>query len=165
MLLTLFSGENEGLLFGVFGVIIILFLLVDLGFFHKAHQKVTQREALLQSLFWVAVSVCYGMVIYFYGEGPTASFEFFSAYVTEKALSIDNIFVILLILRYFNVKEEYYHNILFGDTGSHCISGHFHIRGGIPHRTVPLDTLHLRSIPDLLRGEDLQRRRGYGNRT
>jgi tellurite resistance protein TerC len=113
MLLTLFSGENEGLLFGVFGVIIILFLLVDLGFFHKAHQKVTQREALLQSLFWVAVSVCYGMVIYFYGEGPTASFEFFSAYVTEKALSIDNIFVILLILRYFNVKEEYYHNILF----------------------------------------------------
>ncbi|MEQ8583972.1 MAG: TerC family protein [Marinoscillum sp.] len=113
MLLTLFSGENEGLLFGVFGVIIILFLLVDLGFFHKAHQKVSQREALLQSLFWVAVSVCYGMVIYFYGEGPTASFEFFSAYVTEKALSIDNIFVILLILRYFNVKEEYYHNILF----------------------------------------------------
>ncbi|MEQ9402010.1 MAG: TerC family protein [Cyclobacteriaceae bacterium] len=113
MLLSLFSGHNEGLLFGVFGVIIVIFLIVDLGVFHKKHQKVTQREALLQSLFWVAVSVAYGMIIYFYGEGPQATLEFFSAYVTEKALSVDNIFVILLILRYFKVKEEYYHNILF----------------------------------------------------
>lgn len=113
MLLSLFSGHNEGLLFGVFAVIIIIFLIVDLGLFHKKHQKISQREALLQSLFWVAVSVIYGFLIYFYGEGPTASVEFFSAYVTEKALSVDNIFVILLILKYFKVKEEYYHNILF----------------------------------------------------
>jgi tellurite resistance protein TerC len=113
MLLSLFSGQNEGLLFGVFGVVIILFLVVDLGLFHKKHQKVSQREAILQSLFWVFVSVCYGMLIYFYGEGPAATLEFFSAYVTEKALSVDNIFVILLILKYFKVKEEYYHNVLF----------------------------------------------------
>ncbi len=113
MLLSLFSGHNEALLFGVFGVIIVIFLIVDLGLFHKKHQKVTQREALLQSLFWVAVSIAYGILIYFYGEGQGATLEFFSAYVTEKALSVDNIFVILLILRYFNVKEEYYHNILF----------------------------------------------------
>ncbi|NQZ74801.1 MAG: TerC/Alx family metal homeostasis membrane protein [Ekhidna sp.] len=113
MLLTLFSGQNEGLLFGVFGVIIVIFLIVDLGFFHKKHHKISQREALLQSIFWVLVSVGYGALIYFYGEGSAATLEFFSAYVTEKALSVDNIFVILLILRYFNVKEEYYHNILF----------------------------------------------------
>lgn len=113
MLLSLFSGHNEGLLFGVFGVVIVIFLIVDLGLFHKKHQKVSQREALMQSLFWVAVSVSYGFLIYFYGEGPTASVEFFSAYVTEKALSVDNIFVILLILKYFKVKEEYFHNILF----------------------------------------------------
>jgi len=113
MLLTLFSGKNEGLLFGVFGIIIFAFLLVDLGVFHKSHHKVSQKEALLQSLFWVAVSVAYGTVLYFYGAGEQATFEFFSAYVTEKALSVDNIFVILLILRYFKVKEEYYHSILF----------------------------------------------------
>ncbi|MEQ6167337.1 MULTISPECIES: TerC family protein [unclassified Ekhidna] len=113
MLLNLFTGQNEGLLFGVFGVIIVLFLIVDLGVFHKKHQKVSQKEALQQSIFWVLVSVGYGILIYFYGEGPAATLEFFSAYVTEKALSVDNIFVILLILRYFNVKEEYYHNILF----------------------------------------------------
>lgn len=113
MLLSLFSGQNEGLLFGVFGIIIVIFLIVDLGVFHKKHQKVSQREALQQSIFWVLVSVGYGLLIYFYGEGSGATLEFFSAYVTEKALSVDNIFVILLILRYFNVKEEYYHNILF----------------------------------------------------
>lgn len=113
MLLSLFSGQNEGLLFGVFGVIIIVFLIVDLGVFHKKHEKVSQKEALKQSIFWVLVSVGYGLLIYFFGEGSVATLEFFSAYVTEKALSVDNIFVILLILRYFKVKEEYYHNILF----------------------------------------------------
>lgn len=113
MLLNIFGGQNEGILFGVFGVIIVLFLIVDLGVFHKKHQKVSQKEALQQSIFWVLVSCGYGTLIYFYGEGGGATLEFFSAYVTEKALSVDNIFVILLILRYFNVKEEYYHNILF----------------------------------------------------
>ena len=113
MLLNLFGGQNEGILFGVFVIIIVLFLIVDLGLFHKKHQKVSQKEAIQQSTFWVLVSVGYGILIYFYGENPKSALEFFSAYVTEKALSVDNIFVILLILRYFNVKEEYYHNVLF----------------------------------------------------
>ena len=113
MLLAIFSGQNEGILFGVFGIVIILFLIVDLGVFNKKHHKVSQKEELNQSLFWVAVSVASGFLIYFFGEGKASTWEFFSAYVTEKALSVDNIFVILLILRYFKVKEEYYHNILF----------------------------------------------------
>ena len=113
MLLALFSGQNEGILFTVFGAVIILFLLVDLGVFHRADQKISQRDALLQTLFWVSVSVAYAFLIYFYGEGPEATWEFFSAYVTEKALSVDNIFVIILILKYFQVKEEYFHSILF----------------------------------------------------
>lgn len=113
MLLSIFSGRNEALLFGVFGVVIILFLIVDLGFFNKKHHKISQKEALQQSIFWVLVSCIYGGLIYYFGEGSKATLEFFSAYVTEKALSVDNIFVILLILRYFNVKEEHYHNILF----------------------------------------------------
>lgn len=113
MLLSLFSGHNEGLLFAVFGVVIVVFLIVDLGVFHKKHQKITQREALIQSIFWVLVSAVYGLLIYLYGGGSQDALEFFSAYVTEKALSVDNIFVILLILRYFKVKEEYYHNVLF----------------------------------------------------
>lgn len=107
------EGQNEGLLFSVFAVIIVIFLIVDLGFFHKKSEKVSQGEALRQSLFWVGVSIGYGMLIYYFGEGPAATWEYFSAYVTEKALSIDNIFVIILILKFFQVKEEYYHGILF----------------------------------------------------
>lgn len=113
MILALLTGQNEGLLFGIFAIVIVLFLVVDLGVFHKKHHKISQKEALQQSIFWVAVSVAYGLVIYFFGEGKASTLEYFSAYVTEKALSVDNIFVILLILRFFKVKEEYYHNILF----------------------------------------------------
>lgn len=113
MLLALFSGKNEMLLFGIFGVVILLFLVVDLGLVHKKAHKISQKDALIQTIFWVAVSVIFGLLIYFFAGGPKDALEFFSAYVTEKALSVDNIFVILLILRYFNVKEEYYHDILF----------------------------------------------------
>lgn len=113
MLLALFSGKNEMLLFGIFGVVILLFLVVDLGLVHKKAHKISQKDALIQTIFWVAVSVVFGILIYFFAGGPKDALEFFSAYVTEKALSVDNIFVILLILRYFNVKEEYYHDILF----------------------------------------------------
>lgn len=132
MLLSVLGGKNEPILFGVFGAVIILFLLVDLGVFHKKHHKISQKEALLQSIFWVAVSCVYGAIIYFKGGGSQDAIEFFSAYVTEKALSVDNIFVILLILRYFNVKEEYYHNILFwGILGAIVFRAIFIFLGGL----------------------------------
>lgn len=101
------------MLFGIFSLLIILFLAVDLGFLHKKTKKITQKDALLQTIFWILISCGFSVLIYFYGGGQKDTLQFFSAYVTEKALSVDNIFVILLILRYFNVKEEYYHGILF----------------------------------------------------
>jgi tellurite resistance protein TerC len=62
----------------------------------------------------VVISTLFGVLIYIYDDGgATAAVEYFSAYLTEKALSIDNIFVILLILKYFQVKEDYYHKVLF----------------------------------------------------
>jgi tellurite resistance protein TerC len=116
-LLSLFSTEETHLLI-IFGIIITLFLVIDLGVFNKKAHKISTRSALYQSIFWVVVSVAFGYLIYLYdnGEeytGAEQSLTFFSAYLTEYALSVDNIFVILLILRYFRVKEEYYHNILF----------------------------------------------------
>ncbi|MDW3212257.1 MAG: TerC family protein [Reichenbachiella sp.] len=113
MILNLFSGTNEALLFGIFGIVIILFLAVDLGLVHKGPSKITQKDALLQTIFWIVVSCIFGGLIYFFGGGADDALEYFSAYVTEKALSVDNIFVILLILRYFKIKDEYYHDILF----------------------------------------------------
>ncbi|HNP20175.1 MAG TPA: TerC family protein [Fulvivirga sp.] len=113
LIISFLENTHELTLFGLFGFIILLFLVIDLGFFNKKAHKISTRSALYQSIFWVAISVGFGYLIYSYGDGADASITFFTAYVTEYALSVDNIFVILLILRYFAVKEEYYHNILF----------------------------------------------------
>jgi len=109
-----FSLQVETILFGVFALVIGIFLLIDLGLFNKSAHRITTKSALYQSIFWVLISTIFGYLIYRFDEGGAdASIEYFSAYLTEYALSVDNIFVILLILKYFNVKEEYYHNILF----------------------------------------------------
>ncbi|HEY5823808.1 MAG TPA: TerC/Alx family metal homeostasis membrane protein [Cyclobacteriaceae bacterium] len=116
LLFSLFgiSLQVETILFGVFALVIVVFLLIDLGVFNKNAHKITTKSALYQSIFWVIISTIFGYLIYRFDEGGAdAAIEYFSAYLTEYALSVDNIFVILLILKYFNVKEEYYHNVLF----------------------------------------------------
>ena len=127
LLFSLFGlDERETVLFGVFAVIILLFLVLDLGLFHKTAHRISTKSALYQSMFWVAVSTAFGYLVYLYGpythfeagkeivlKGADAAVLYFSAYLTEYALSVDNIFVILLILKYFQVNEAYYHKILF----------------------------------------------------
>ena len=116
LLFSLFRNQSqtETILFGVFVLVIFVFLLIDLGIFNKSAHKITTKSALYQSIFWVIVSTLFGYLVYHFDEGGAdASIEFFSAYLTEYALSVDNIFVILLILKYFTVKEEYYHKVLF----------------------------------------------------
>lgn len=117
------QSERETILFGVFAVIILLFLVLDLGLFNKHAHKISTKSALYQSIFWVIISTLFGYLVYLQGpypqddgkliSGADAAVLYFSAYLTEYALSVDNIFVILLILKYFKVKEEYYHKILF----------------------------------------------------
>ena len=116
LLFSLFRNQSheETVLFGVFASVIFVFLLIDLGVFNKTAHKITTKSALYQSIFWVLVSTAFGYLVYLYDPGKSdAMVEYFSAYLTEYALSVDNIFVILLILKYFTVKEEYYHKILF----------------------------------------------------
>jgi tellurite resistance protein TerC len=147
LLFSLFSTtiSIQTLLYGVFALIITVFLLVDLGFFNKSAHKITTKSALNQSIFWVIVSSIFGYLIYLNGpydvtidgniqkiSGLNAMVEYFSAYLTEYALSVDNIFVILLILKYFAVKEEYYHRILFwGILGAVIFRGLFIFVGAL----------------------------------
>lgn len=106
--------KEETILFGIFAIIIILFLVLDLGLFHKQAHKISTKSALYQSIFWVAISTLFGVFILLYDDsGTEGAVQYFSAYLTEYALSVDNIFVILLILKYFKVNEEYYHKVLF----------------------------------------------------
>lgn len=127
LLFSLFSGDQrETILFGIFLAVIIVFMVVDLGLFHKQAHKITTKSALYQSIFWVSISTIFGLLIYFGGpyahleggvptnlNGSDAAVLYFSTYLTEYALSVDNIFVILLILKYFKVDETYYHKVLF----------------------------------------------------
>jgi tellurite resistance protein TerC len=117
LLFSLFrsNSQKETILFGVFVLIIGVFLVLDLGIFNKRPHRITTKSALYQSIFWVIISTVFGYLVYLYDDtgGLDASVEYFSAYLTEYALSVDNIFVILLILKYFSVKDEYYHKILF----------------------------------------------------
>jgi tellurite resistance protein TerC len=115
LLFSLFNNsERETILFAIFAVIIAIFLVLDLGLFHKQAKKITTKSALYQSIFWVIISTLFGLFIYLYDEsGAEGAIEYFSAYLTEYALSVDNIFVILLILKYFKVNEDYYHRVLF----------------------------------------------------
>lgn len=105
-------SREEQILFGVFGIIVASYLILDLGFFHKKAGVVKTKSAFIETFLWVIVSLIFGTIIGWY-VGERESYEFFTAYVTEYALSVDNIFVILLILRYFKVNEAYYHHILF----------------------------------------------------
>ncbi len=135
LLFKLFSNgsETETILFGVFGIIILVFLILDLGLFHKKAHKITTKSALYQSMFWVFISTLFGFFIYKYDEsGADGAVQYFSAYLTEYALSVDNIFVILLLLKYFQVKEEYYHKTLFwGILGAMFFRGIFIFVGAI----------------------------------
>lgn len=99
-------------LFALFTIIIGAFLVFDLGYFNKKAVAITPRSALIQSLFWVAISFAFAFLIFLFMSKEAAA-EFMSAYVTEKMLSVDNLFVILLIFNFFNLEEKYHHKVLF----------------------------------------------------
>ncbi len=102
----------EQILLSIFSALIIGFLVVDLGFFNRTAHKVTPRSAINQSIFWIAISVAFAGLVYWL-EGRELAAQFMSAYVTEKMLSVDNLFVILLIFSFFKLEEQYHHRVLF----------------------------------------------------
>jgi tellurite resistance protein TerC len=88
------------------------FLIFDLGFANRKSHKIELKPALNQSLFWIAISLGFGFLIFVF-LGKDLAAEFLSAYVTEKMLSVDNLFVIMLIFSYFKLEEKYHHRVLF----------------------------------------------------
>jgi tellurite resistance protein TerC len=96
----------------LFIVIVVGFLIVDLGFLNKKSHRIEFRPALYQSLFWIGISLVFGFLIYVF-IGKEMGIQFLSAYLTEKMLSVDNLFVILLIFSYFKLEEKYHHKALF----------------------------------------------------
>jgi tellurite resistance protein TerC len=110
--------QHPGILIG-FVILVLLLLLLDLGIFNKKSHAVSNREAIVWSLVWIALSMFFSGVIYlaFRSDSPAIAFEKFSqfqsAYWIEKALSVDNLFVFILVFKFFNVAKEVHHKVLF----------------------------------------------------
>lgn len=95
-----------------FNVFILVLLCLDLGVFHRKSKEVTVKEALLWTSIWVFIAFLFNIFVY-YHFGEEKAFEYFTGYVIEKSLSVDNIFVIIMIFSYFNVPPAYQHKVLF----------------------------------------------------
>ena len=96
----------------VFVVFILGMLLLDLLVFNRKSHVVKVREAILWSLFWIALALLFNIGIYFV-EGHDLALRFLSGYLVEKSLSVDNLFIFLLIFSYFRVPALYQHKVLF----------------------------------------------------
>lgn len=96
---------------GFVGLILVL-LALDLGVFNRKPHTVGPREALIWTLIWVAAALLFNLAIYF-RFGPKPALEFLTGYLIEKALSVDNLFVFVVILSYFAVPKDLQHRVLF----------------------------------------------------
>lgn len=95
-----------------FMLVVVFLLALDLGVFQRKAHVVRVREALTWSLVWVALSISFGTWIYLH-NGSKTGLEFFTGYLIEYALSIDNIFVFILIFSFFKVPAHLHHKVLF----------------------------------------------------
>lgn len=114
-----------GLSWIIFGFVIFVALLLDLFLFHKKPHKVSLRESLLLSAFWIILGLAFSSYVYS-TKGTRATLEYLTGYLLEKALSLDNIFVFILIFSYFKVPREYERKVLFwGVLGAIVMRGMF----------------------------------------
>ncbi len=95
-----------------FSVFVLAMLALDLGVFHRKARVIETREALVWTAFWIVLALLFNAIVYFW-RGPETALEFFTGYLIEKSLSVDNIFVFLLIFAYFKVPRLYEHRVLF----------------------------------------------------
>lgn len=114
-----------------FNAVVLALLALDLGVLHRKSKKVSLKVAAAWSAVWVALSLSFALAIY-HNMGRQAGLEFLTGYLIEYALSVDNIFVFVLIFSYFNVPEEYQHRVLFwGIMGALVLRGIMIVAGSV----------------------------------
>lgn len=104
-------SEHPGLII-IFGIAVVIMLLLDLGIFNKKSHVVSNKEAVTWSLVWISLAMIFSGLIYHYA-GAAKFYEFQSAYWIEKALSVDNLFVFILVFKFFDVANQNKHKVLF----------------------------------------------------
>lgn len=123
--MPLFAVVNDNMLnhpwlIAIFGVAVLIMLLLDLGVFNKNPHAVSNKEALTWSIVWISLAMVFSGVIFFVfknADGHDFAMEKFAqfqaAYWIEKALSVDNLFVFILVFGFFKIPKEYQHKVLF----------------------------------------------------
>ena len=107
---------NHPSIIAAFAVVVIFMLLLDLGIFNKKSHTISNKEAAIWSVVWISISMLFSVFIYILtneSSGLEKFAQFQSAYWIEKALSVDNLFVFILVFGFFNVPREYHHKVLF----------------------------------------------------
>ncbi len=114
--------EGELIPFIAFNVFVLIMLAIDLGVFHRHSHTVSVKEATIWSIVWIALSLVFAVGIYFFWEtvvpesdytNAEATLAYLTGYLIEKSLSVDNIFVFVLVFGYFAVPPLYQHRLLF----------------------------------------------------
>jgi tellurite resistance protein TerC len=95
-----------------FNIFIVALLIVDLKVFNRNLHEISIKESLLWSCVWIAISLLFNVGVFFW-YGHEAALQFFTGYLIEKSLSVDNLFVFLLLFSYFKVPAKYQHEVLF----------------------------------------------------
>jgi len=106
------TSVGNPLVWTIFGVVVLVMLIVDLGVFHRKPHVIRFREAAIWSGVWVGLALSFNVLVYL-RFGLDRAVEFFQAWLVEKALSVDNIFVFLAIFSYFAVSPRLQHRVLF----------------------------------------------------
>lgn len=104
--------EVNGFIWAGFLLFVVLMLALDLGVFHRKSHEVKIREALIWSAVWISLALLFNYGIYLY-MGKVKAMEFLTGYLIEKSLSVDNLFVFIMVFSYFNVDTKYQHKVLF----------------------------------------------------
>jgi tellurite resistance protein TerC len=117
--------QEEGYVLIGFGVLILGLLALDLFIFNREAHKVSTKEALYWSIVWIGIGLLFGGYIY-WDFGLEKASQYYSAFLIEKALSVDNLFVFILVFRFFKVPDKYQHKVLFyGILGAIVMRGIF----------------------------------------
>ncbi|HEY4837500.1 MAG TPA: TerC family protein [Candidatus Acidoferrales bacterium] len=96
----------------IFNAGVLLLLVLDLGVFNRRAHEVSIRQAALWSVFWVSVSIAFNLWI-LHAHGGEKALQFFTGYIIEQSMSVDNIFIFILVFRSFGVERRYQHRVLF----------------------------------------------------
>jgi tellurite resistance protein TerC len=95
-----------------FAVIVVVLLVLDMRVFHRRSHVITIKESLLWTVFWISLALLFCLAIYLWrGHGP--ALEYLTCYLIEKSLSVDNLFVFLMVFSYFTVSPAYQHKVLY----------------------------------------------------